>query len=120
MHLLNVHYPAVEYPNFRYDDDTHKIITMPLKQFSKNAPEISEIRLKSGGNQAVVESLQKYMSSSDDVIKYSKKKKKFTEDDFQKRERFETTREQSNTILFLFLYCYGIVILMLMWYYLFR
>lgn len=120
MHLLNVHYPAVEYPNFRYDDDTHKVMTKPLKPFSKNAPDISEIRLKSGaGNQAVVESLQRYMGGSDDVRKYSKVKKN-KEVFSEKQERFETTREQSNTILFVFMYIYVLNGIFLIWYFFFR
>lgn len=123
MHLFVVDYPTLEYPHFRYNDDNYKIINVPpLKEFNKNAPSISEIRLRSSqGNYAIVESLQRYAGNSDDVRRFSKNKRIRPEPQKEiNYERFEKTRDQSNAILFQTFYFTILISSTIMWYMFFR
>lgn len=119
MHLLAVNYPAIEFPTYRYNDDRFQIINVPpLQHFSKNAPEINEVYLKSSYNPAIVESLQRYAGNVDDVQKYAKRKpmpKKVIN-----YERFERTSEQANAILFQTIYFTILFVSVIMWLVLFR
>ena len=114
MLLTNIHYPSLEYPQFKYNNEEYNIINVPLTNFSKQAPSLREIKFTSG-NKAVIESLQKYLSNTDDVIKYSKKEKKY-----KRYEQFERTKEQSNVILFQLVYCSVLFLLVVMWYFFFK
>lgn len=111
-------YPVIEYPHFRYNDDTHQIINVPLKSFEK-APSVSEVRFRntkrSNSNQAVVASLQRYLGGSDDIQKYASRPRKV-----KKYEQFEKTRDQSNAILFQVFYCSFLVTIYIMWFFFFR
>lgn len=119
MQLFVVQSPTIEYPQFRYNDDNYKIINVPpLKEFNKNAPLISEIRLRRPeGNYAIVESLQRYAGNSEDVRRFSKHKRPQKEINY---EQFEKTRDQSNVILFQTFYFTILISSTLMWYMFFR
>lgn len=117
--LLNITYPVIEYPNYIYNDDRYQIINVPpLKEFNKNAPSLSEIRLrKPQGNYAIVESLQRYAGNSEDVRRFSKHSRPQKEFNY---EQFEKTRHQSNSILFQTFYFTILITTTIMWYMFFR
>lgn len=121
MQLFVVQSPTIEYPQFRYNDDNYKIINVPpLKEFSKNAPSISEIRLRSPqGNYAIVESLQRYAGNSEDVRRFSKHLRPRPQKEIN-YESFEKTRDQSNAILFQTFYFTILFVGVIMWFVLFR
>lgn len=112
--ILNVEYPTIEHPNYRYNENKYRIINVPLIEFPKNAPDVREIRLNNVNNPAIIHSLERYFSSSDDVLKYSKniRRKAF--------DKIEKTKEQSETILFLSMYSFMIFIIFIVWYILLR
>ena len=106
----NVNY-KLEYPQYKYEDN-YKPRIMPLIQpIAKNAPELTEARLISKNiNPAIVNSVNDYLSNRDDVKKYGKKN-----DMKYDYDKFERTREQSNTIFFMSIYCMVMFVMTVVW-----
>ncbi|NBP66251.1 MAG: hypothetical protein EBU66_16565 [Bacteroidetes bacterium] len=111
--LSQTHYPILEYPDYRYNDDNYKILRMPfIPPISKNAPELTEARFISKNiNPAIVNSVNDYLSNRDDAVKYGKSTR-LTKFDYDKMER---TKEQSNTIFFMSMYCMVMFVMTVIW-----
>lgn len=114
MYALGVSYPAVEYPKYIYNEDKYRVMTMPLKEFPKNAPELRDIQFKRPiVNDKIVMSLNRYLENSSDVDKHATRMRPYNP------QKFERTREQSEAIFFLSIYSIGLILIMVMWYILF-
>jgi hypothetical protein len=91
--LLHVNYPAIEYPIFRYKDESYQIINVPsLKDMPKSAPQITEMRfVAERRNTAIIENLELYKYENQGISESTKARAKRLE----RFDKFERTREQA-------------------------
>jgi hypothetical protein len=105
----HVGYPAVEFPVYKYTNDSYKIINVPsLKDIPMSAPRVSEMQFADRRNTAIIKSLQLYKYENQRVLA-SSSRTKLSDDNFERR------REQANAILFQTFYCSTLFAATVLW-----